>query len=153
MIMWKQFNDAYLVSELGEVKNIKTGYILKGDLNSKGYKRVILNGKKYFVHRLVATLFIPNPENLKQVNHINHDKLDNRVVNLEWCNNQYNNQVAYSNGRISGKTKISKEELITIINYIKTKQYKIKEIASLYNVSIPTIYAIKQGLNIKRLTL
>lgn len=151
--MWKQFNDTYSVSDLGQVKNIKTNRILKGEINSKGYIRVTLKDKRYFVHRLVALLYIPNTNSYSQVNHINHDKADNRFSNLEWCNNQYNSIQAFKNGRISGRTKISKENLVTILEYIKTKQYTIKEIASLYNVSIPTIYAIKQGLNTKRLTL
>lgn len=151
--MWKQFNDTYSVSDSGQVKNTKTNYILKGDVNSKGYKRVVLKDKRYFVHRLVALIYIPNTNNYPQVNHINHDKTDNRCSNLEWCNNQYNSLHAHSNGRTSGRTKISKESLITILEYIKTKQYTVKEIASLYNVSVPTIYAIKQGLNIKRLSL
>lgn len=151
--MWKQFNDTYNVSSSGQVKNRKTNRILKGEINSKGYIRVTLNTKRYFVHRLVAMLYIPNNNNYSQVNHINHNKTDNRYSNLEWCNNQYNSAQAFINGRISGRTKISKENLVTILEYIKTKKYTIKEIASLYNVSIPTIYAIKQGLNIKRLNL
>jgi len=151
--MWKQFNDTYSVSNLGQVKNVKTNHILKGELNSKGYIRVTLKDKRYLVHRLVAILYIPNTNNYSQVNHINHNKTDNRHSNLEWCNNQYNNKQAFVNGRISGRTKISKKDLVNILEYIKTKQHTIKEIASLYNVSTPTIYAIKQGLNIKRLDL
>lgn len=148
--MWKQFNDTYSVSNLGEVKNIKTNKTLKGQLNSKGYKRVFISKQRYFIHRLVSTLFIPNINNCLQVNHIDGDKLNNTVSNLEWCNNQYNNLHSFANGRISGRTKICKESILLILKYLNTKEYKVKELAKMYNVSIPTIYAIKQGLNMKR---
>lgn len=60
----------------------------------KGYKKIRLTindvGRNFLVHRLVAEAFIPNPENLPQINHKNSDKADNRPENLEWCTNSYN---------------------------------------------------------------
>lgn len=74
----------YEISNIGEVRNINTGVILKPSISIKGYNTVVLKGKRVLVHRLVATAFIANPQNKSQVNHINGQKRDNRVENLEW---------------------------------------------------------------------
>lgn len=151
--MWKEFIDNYAISEEGYVKNVKTDKILAFDFNSKGYYRVSIRVKHYLIHRLVATAFVPNPFNLPQVNHINSNKLDNRAVNLEWCTNQYNNQHGYLHGRMSGRTKLSNDDVRYILASLENKSLSVRALAKLYNVAIPTIYAIKQGLNIKRLSL
>ena len=79
---------------MGRVKN-KHGRILKPEIR-RGYYSVDLmkNGKRYKfrVHRLVAEAFIPNPDNLPQVNHKDEDKVNNEASNLEWCDNTYNSQ-------------------------------------------------------------
>ena len=93
---WKKIDgyDNYSVSEDGEVRNDKTGRILKPKYNNDGYQRVGLckNGKvKYFsVHRLVAEAFIPNSNNLSYVDHINTIRDDNCVENLRWCTHKEN---------------------------------------------------------------
>ena len=98
-----------MVSNLGMVKslprlivNSRRTYLSKEHLlkpyltgnRNKQYFTVRLSkdgvDKQYSVHRLVAMAFIPNPDNLPQVNHINEDRNDNRVENLEWCTNEYN---------------------------------------------------------------
>ena len=82
-----------LVSSLGNIKNINTNRILKG-YSDKRYRRVKLkNSSEYIstsVHRLVATLFIPNPENKPNVNHKDSNSFNNNVINLEWCTQQEN---------------------------------------------------------------
>lgn len=80
----------YQVSNRGRIKNIKTGKVLKNVINSHGYAFVQLcNGSglitQITVHKLVAQAFIPNPNNLPQVNHLDEDKTNNDVINLEWC--------------------------------------------------------------------
>lgn len=92
----KQIKDFpnYIITDTGEVINNK-GLHLKPDLSNNGYFRVSLcnekvKHKKLLVHRLVAEAFIPNPDNLPQINHINKNKRDNRMENLEWCSPLYN---------------------------------------------------------------
>ena len=81
------------MSNLGHVKN-KHGRILKPEYSNKGYACVILrkngNNHKFRVHRLVAELFIPNPNDLPEVNHKDENKANNEVSNLEWCTHKEN---------------------------------------------------------------
>ena len=79
----------YEVSNLGKVRNIKSGKVLKPHLNHKGYLKHHLSKnnklKELFLHRIVATAFIDNPEGKPCVNHIDENKLNNDLSNLEWC--------------------------------------------------------------------
>lgn len=88
----EQYPD-YYISSLGNIKN-KKGRQLKPRKHRDGYIEYYLyrNGKGYHVkaHRIVAMAFIPNPNNLPQVNHIDEDKENNYVNNLEWCTARYN---------------------------------------------------------------
>ena len=108
MEQWKPikgYEGLYEVSSLGKIKSLsrwkqnhsKLNYveekILKPGFNGK-YHHVFLskNGKSktYLIHKLVAIHFIPNPNNLPQINHIDENKLNNNVNNLEWCTQKYN---------------------------------------------------------------
>lgn len=103
----------YAVSNFGEVKVLNyrgTGKekILSQSISKFGYKRIMLsNGKtrKMFqTHRLVATYFVPNPNNYPIINHIDENKLNNVYTNLEWCTYLYNNNYGNRN-RKSSKSK------------------------------------------------
>ncbi len=97
----------YEVRPNGEVINIKTGRVLKPRKNNNGYLHVSLykNGepKQFQIHRLVAEAFIPNPENLPEVNHRDEDKTNNSVDNLEWCTHEYNMNYGFRIKKVSDK--------------------------------------------------
>lgn len=93
--IWKEIEDTnglYFVSNLGNVR--KKEKSIKKTERIDGYIKVRINYGDYvknlFVHRLVAIAFIPNPDNLPQVNHIDGDKSNNTVTNLEWCTEKEN---------------------------------------------------------------
>lgn len=93
----------YIVYEDGRVWSKHYNKLLK-PFNRNGYLRVNLDGKTFSHHRLLAELFIPNPNNLPQVNHKNGIKNDNRLDNLEWCDNSYNQKHAWYIGLNKGNT-------------------------------------------------
>ena len=91
----QEFPD-FQVSNLGRIMNPKTDRVLKQPIANTGYPIItfFLGDKKYttqLVHRLVAKTFIPNPHNLEIVNHLDGDKQNNRVDNLEWTTRAGNN--------------------------------------------------------------
>lgn len=112
--IWKDIKDyegLYQVSNLGRVKRIlfinnkfikKENKILKIQTNkfNRQYISLYKNNKRKncTVHRLVAKAFIPNPNNLPEINHIDGNPSNNNVKNLEWCTASYNCKHAYQNG-------------------------------------------------------
>lgn len=94
--------DNYEISNRGEVRNVLTGTMRKPQLckvrGKGGYFQVKFNKKKYYIHRLVALAFIPNPENKPTVNHISGDHFDNSVDNLEWASHSEQEKHAWDNG-------------------------------------------------------
>jgi HNH endonuclease len=147
----------YEVDELGQVwslpkKTRKGTRLIKALRHPKtGYMYLDLckDGKikKFTVHRLVALAYLPNPENKPQVNHINGDKTDNRVVNLEWCTRSENQKhsidigLRTTKGVKNSQCKLNEEEVI----YIKNSDEKGKILAKKFNISHSTICDIRSG--------
>lgn len=98
----KGFEGKYKVSTLGNVFSVISNRYLK-PVMVNGYHRVRLCGVAYFVHRLVAEAFLPNPDNLPQVNHKDENRINNHRDNLEWCTAKYNMNYGNRPSRYSKK--------------------------------------------------
>lgn len=95
----KGFEEKYYISTKGRLKNIKTNHILKMTNKKGDYFRIVLTSgdkvKHTRIHTLVAEAFIPNPENKPQVNHIDCNKQNNCIENLEWVTGKENREKYY----------------------------------------------------------
>jgi len=171
--IWKHipgFRDYYMISNLGRIKSnyriSEAGKIVQERIRYTkpgffGYLSISLifegKTKTCSVHRLVATSFIPNPENLKEINHKNGIKTDNRVDNLEWCTRSHNMQHAWDTGlknAVGGEesrlSKLKVEQVIEIKNLINSGNSNYK-IAKLFGVNRSTIRMIKIGKSWKNI--
>jgi DNA-binding transcriptional regulator YiaG len=156
------FEEQYMVSNFGRVKrkfkfNEK---FLPGNRNKDGYLTILLVNKTnrscQYIHRMVAINFIPNPENKKTVNHIDGNKENNHIDNLEWATHSENHLHAFkklnrksSTNRYWGRTgKLKPNEVL----FIRNSNLKGVELAKMFNVSkgtISNILAMKRWKQIK----
>ena len=154
--MWKPIDVKYECNELGEIRNIKTGRKLSIFEGKDGYYRVSLftrgKSKSYTVHRLILSAFNPNPDPNKytEINHIDGDKDNNALYNLEWCDRGYNQRHAYKNGlkvvkkgSKNGRAKLTEKDVTRIKQLLKCLPQS--EIAKIFGVGKSTISAIKTG--------
>ena len=113
----KGWEGLYEINKNGEVRNAKNKNTIVGDINNCGYYRVSLynqgQSKRYFRHRLVAEHFLDKPEGKDFVNHIDGDKSNNSLENLEWVSQSENEKHAFENGL---KQKTNKPFIIEFVN-------------------------------------
>ena len=97
------YEGLYAVTSCGKVWSYRNKRFLTPRKSKKGYLTVLLcnkgNEKEFKIHRLVANMYIPNTDNLPQINHKDENKQNNCVTNLEWCTNLYNRNYGTRNKR------------------------------------------------------
>lgn len=151
--------DLYEVSNLGNVRNCKTGKILKPCVFKNSgylYLDLCINGVKHrrLIHRIVMESFIGNIEFKQQVNHINGIKTDNRIENLEWCTRSENQKhsidigLRSTIGEKNSQSKITESDVILILN----DNRKYSEISNEFGISVPTVSDIKRGYSWTHIT-
>lgn len=170
--VWKDvlgYEGIYQVSNEGRVKSLprrvntyqggrvtKKRFMAAKD-NGKGYKYVDLSNEgivtRNYIHRLVAYSFIPNPENKPEVNHIDGDKANNSVENLEWATRRDNIEHSYDTGlRTASISEINIVELEMIRDLLRTKKYSLSEIRDVFKISKTMIGKVRKKTVESKLT-
>lgn len=171
--IWKDvegYEGLYQVSNLGKVRSIDRE--VKTSTGFRKYKGMVLKQrivKEYLyvnfgtrsthrVHRLIAKAFVPNPDNLPEVNHIDGNKLNNNIDNLEWCTSKENINHSWGKGlsksRKGEKTNLSKlkeGDVLEIRRLHKTKKYKLRQLGAMFNVSEGCVSMIVNKLTWKHI--
>lgn len=165
--IWKPINDniLYEVSNFGNIRHVVKKIKRKFRLSNNGYSRLNLSVpnekyklKGYMVHRLVAIHFLKNEKNLNIVNHIDGNKTNNHVDNLEWCTQKKNAVHAVETNlkryeHQLGARKLKDEEVLEIREILSNKPLKRKVnsefnlglIADRYNICAETVRSIWNG--------
>lgn len=167
--IWKDIEDfegMYQISNLGRVRSLGMSFtrtdfkpytrkpqFMKPIKNRVGYLSVELHNKgyskRYLIHRLVAQAFIPNKDNLPEINHIDENKTNNCVDNLEWCTHKYNSTYGTRATRIKDTIKKTKKA-VPVLMYSKdgvllSRFEAINEAALTMNISCGSIVECCKG--------
>ena len=157
----KGYEGLYSITKDGSVwshpkrRSSKQGIYLKPGVNTRGYKQVVLykdnKHKNITIHRLIALTFINNPDNKLEVNHIDGNKLNNKIENLEWCTSSENHIHAYKNdnhkrmqGELHGASKLKEVDVLNIKKLIENGA-GCRELGRAYSVCHSLISMIKNG--------
>ena len=156
------YEGLYQISTFGRIKSFIRNKvkICKPMINKNGYLRISLRKnnipKIFSVHRLVAQTFIPNPKNLKEVNHKFGNKFDNYFKNLEWCTDSENKKHAFKNGLMKvgvehHGSKLTTEQVCYIRENYKpyNNEFGASALARKYNVHLSTILDIIHRISYK----
>lgn len=153
---WKQvpkYFGKYQVSDLGRVKDY-TGRIMKDYAHPRGYRTITFTFNKkpktVTIHRLVASLFLDNPDEKPQINHLNGIKTDNRATNLEWCTAQENIEHAMENGlykKVQRRytpsiSKLKPDDVLYIRDMYERNIMNVSELSDRFNISSVAVYKV-----------
>lgn len=147
-MIWKDVYeyDNYEVSNTGLIRSKKSNKLRKVFISDNGYPVITLSknnkAKTFKLHRIIANAFIPNPDNKPLINHIDSNKQNYSIENLEWCTSKENSKHAYDSGRINTF------RMKTLINSLK----KLKEDNNITSAE-DLINTLENTLNINCISL
>lgn len=156
--IWKdipEYEGLYQVSNLGRIKSLRRNKLMSLNTGSIEYYQVKLTKNKvirsYLLHRLVAITFIPNPSNLKEINHKDSNKLNNYIDNLEWVTSKQNTKHSYDSGRkkpmrgeLGPLAKINNAQVVEIRRLIKEGNLTQTKIGQMFGLKPSAISSIKK---------
>lgn len=133
-------NKYYSIEHDGQIYSEITDKYLKYDITKNGYARVMLLGKHYSVARLVAAEYIGLPKLNQQINHIDGNKLNNHVSNLEWVTCKENIVHAYKNHLTDWQRRFTDKQVAQLRTCYKSGKYTMRALATKYKCSSATIH-------------
>lgn len=135
---------SHVIFSDGRLYSNKKNKFLKPHVTAAGYFRIKMGSNNHLLHRLVAQAFIPNPENKPEVNHVDGNKLNHAVSNLEWVTPHENVLHSYQAGLASKKGSKNVKALISEndVLVIRRSSMPRREIAECYGISLNTVWDI-----------